>query len=138
MARSAKVLGGVATRAGQLKSRIPLIISTLDDRTLAAVKELADRMAEDAKERVPDAHPLGEGLVDAIHVETEADYSEFARGVSQTSQAVAVVAGDSEHFYGHMVENGTVHTSPRPFLVPAFEAERENLYAIARVYLANL
>lgn len=38
------------------------------------------------------------------------------------SVAVGRRAGDG--FYAHMVENGTVHSEPRPFLTPAAEAQR--------------
>lgn len=98
-----------------LKSRIPLIIGETDDRLLEAVTELGERIADGARGRVPVATGA---LRDAIHVRV--------RG-----QDVAVVAGDSTAYYGHMVENGTVKMPPHPFLVPAYEAERANLAEIA-------
>jgi len=133
--------GGAATTAAKLTSRIPLIIAELDDTMLEGVLEVAHRIAEGAKQRVPDAPPMNEGLVEAIHVETGADLvksSEIGFGSdAQTytaeelaGNAVAVVAGDSEHFYGHFLENGTSRTPPRPFLIPAFEAERDSLEEI--------
>lgn len=131
--------GGAATTAAKLTSRIPLIIADLDETMLEGVLEVAERIAEGARQRVPDAPPMNEGLVEAIHVETGADLvkaSEVGFGADvQTAEdlagnAVAVVAGDSEHFYGHFLENGTSRTPPRPFLIPAFEAERDSLEEI--------
>lgn len=98
-----------------LKSRIPLIIGELDDRLLEAVTELAERIVAGAKDRVP----VDTGaLRDAIHVRVK-------------GHDVAVVAGDDEAWYGHIVENGSVKMPPHPFLVPAYEAERPNLAEIA-------
>lgn len=97
--------------AGKLTSRIPLIIEQLDDKLLEGVMEVAERTAEGARERVP---VESGALRDAIHVEAEDDW-------------VAVVAGNTEAFYGHIVENGSIRTPARPFLLPAFEVEREQL-----------
>lgn len=98
-----------------LQSRIPQIIGELDDRLLEAVTELGERIADGAKDRVPVETGA---LRDAIHVRVK-------------GQDVAVVAGDSTAYYGHMVENGTVKVPPHPFLIPAYEAERANLAEIA-------
>lgn len=138
MAASVKTYGGAATTAAKLTSRIPLIIASLDDTMLEGILEVADRIAEGARQRVADAPPYGEGLIEAIHVETGADLvksSEIGFGAVQEAEdlagnAVAVVAGDSEHFYGHFLENGTSRTPPRPFLIPAYEAERDSLEAV--------
>jgi HK97 gp10 family phage protein len=94
-----------------LISRIPQIIASLPPSVAEALEESANAIAEGAKGRVP----VDSGaLRDAIHVE------EIDNGYS-------VVAGDDSAFYGHIVENGSVRVPPRPFLMPAFEAERENL-----------
>jgi HK97 gp10 family phage protein len=94
-----------------LISRIPAIVADLPSTVKDALEESADAIAEGAKSRVP--VDTGD-LRDAIHVE------EIENGFS-------VVAGDDDVFYGHIVENGGVNTPPRPFLIPAFEAERDNL-----------
>lgn len=107
-----------------LNSRIPLIIADLDDTVLDGVIESAERIVLGAKERVP--VDSGE-LRDAIHVEADRD-----------AKSVSVVAGDGDTFYGHIVENGSVKTGPRPFLVPAYEAERENLEDIVGEKLEEL
>jgi HK97 gp10 family phage protein len=94
-----------------LVSRIPQIIVQLEPSVKEALLESAEAIASGAKDRVP----VDSGsLRDAIHVE------EITGGFS-------IVAGDDDTFYGHIVENGSVRVPPRPFLIPAFEAERENL-----------
>lgn len=144
-----KTFGGAATVAAKLTSRIPLIVAELDETTLEGVMEIAERIVEGAKQRVPDAPPLTEGLVGAIHIETgsdlvkstEAGFSHSALTVTAedlAEGAVAVVAGDHDHFYGHIIENGGVHTPPRPFLVPAFEQERPNLEEVVGEKLREL
>lgn len=105
-----------------LKSRIPLIMENLDDTLLETVTELAERIATGAKDRVPVETGA---LRDAIHVVVEDD-------------SVAVVAGDSDAFYGHMVENGTVKAPAHPFLVPAFEAELPSVEVIVGEKLRGL
>lgn len=94
-----------------LKSRIPAILAELPVEVDDAIHEGADAIAEVAQERVP----VDEGtLRDAIHVEKiEGGYS--------------VVAGNTEAFYGHIIEHGGVHTPARPFLIPAYESTREAL-----------
>lgn len=79
--------------------------------------QAAQAIAAGAKSRAP----VDSGdLRDSIHVE------HVDEGV------YAVVAGDSDVFYGHMVENGTVRTPAHPFLVPAAEAEKDNLDELVR------
>ena len=51
---------------------------------------------------------------------------------------VSVIAGDSDVFYGHLVEFGTTHTPARPFLIPAAEANREEVVASVRAALKGL
>lgn len=148
-ANQVKTFGGAATVAAKLTSRIPLIVADLDEKTLTGVLALAQRIAEGAQERVADAPPLGEGLVEAIHVETgtdlvkstEAGYSHSVLTVTAeelSAGAVAVVAGDHDNFQGHILENGGVNHAPQPFLVPAFEAERPNLEEVVGEELRDL
>lgn len=95
-----------------LRSRLPAIIAVLPVGVDGATREAAEVVVERAKARVS----VNEGdLRDAIHIERE--------GVAE----YAVVAGDeNEVFYGHMVEHGTSHSAPRPFLVPSLD-ETEDL-----------
>lgn len=85
-------------------------------RVDVAVHEGAELVRDRAKERAPDATPLGEGLVAAIHVNDSA-----------APRTYSVVAGDNDAFYGHMVEFGTSHTAPRPFLIPALEESKPEI-----------
>lgn len=106
-----------------LKSRLPEIVAELRPRVSAAVKEASEHVADEAKMRVP--VDTGD-LRDAIHVE---------RGGPAT---YSVLAGDSDAFYGHMVEFGTSRTAPRPFMVPAAEASRAVAEAMVTAVLRGL
>lgn len=94
------------------RSRIPEMTARLVPAVEEALILSAEAIAEAAKERVPVGAP-DVHLKDAIHT---AEPVEIAGGIE-----VAVVAGNSKVFYGHMVEHGTTHSAPRPFLVPALE-----------------
>lgn len=104
-------------------SRLPLIISRLDEQIDEAARLTANAIASDAKSRVPVA---GGSLRDSIHVDKEGEGSYY------------VVAGDSDVFYGHLVENGTTKMPPRPFLVPAAEAEKQHIDENGRRALSDL
>lgn len=109
-----------------LKSRIPMIAAGLPVLVDRAVEEAADKIVESAKVRVPDRAPVGEGLIAAIHTER--------RGVGER----AVVAGDGDHWYGHLVEYGTTHSAPKPFLVPAAEETRPVFVSLVQAALEAL
>lgn len=95
-----------------VKSRFPQIAAELKPRIDLAVRKTAGRVAREAKYRVP----VRTGkLREAIHVER--------RGPAKYE----VKAGDDDVWYGHLVEHGTSHSSPHPFLVPAAEMHRESL-----------
>lgn len=109
-----------------LKSRLPQIAAELRPRVSAAVKAGAELVAADASDRAPDAPPYGQGLVQAIHAE-RAGPAEYA-----------VVAGDDDVFYGHLVEFGTVHSAAQPFLIPAMEAREDEAVDLVRAALRSL
>lgn len=93
------------------RNKLPLIIGELHSKTDDALREAVDAVVDEAKGRVP----VDSGkLRDAIHVE-------------ETEDGYSIVAGDNEAFYGHLVEFGTTHSAAHPFLLPAFEAERESI-----------
>lgn len=96
------------------KSRLPRIAAKLDDYVDAGVRDVADDIARDARGRVPVASG---DLRDAIHVED----------VEGVAGQYRVLAGDDDVFYGHLVEFGTSHTAPRPFLLPAAEGRRASI-----------
>lgn len=89
----------------------------------AVAREGAAMVESGAKERV--SVRTGK-LRDAIHIERKA------------AGEYDVVAGDSEAFYGHIVEHGSVHTPPRPFLVPAGEEAKREIRARAATRLKAL
>jgi HK97 gp10 family phage protein len=109
-----------------LKSRIPQIIAGMDPGVNAAIKAGAEVISERAKTLAPDAPPQGEGLVEAIHVEDAGDGGQY------------VVAGDSEHFYGHFLEFGTVKAPAQPFLIPAAEASVTEIEGLVNAALRTL
>lgn len=110
----------------KLKSRIPQIIAELTPRVDLAARAGAELIERDAKIRAPDRPPIGEGLVEAIHVQRDRVGSYY------------VVAGDDEHWYGHLQEFGTTHHAPQPFLIPAFEQERDAVVGLVAATLRDL
>lgn len=106
-----------------LRSRLTAIAAALDEQVDPAMHEIAQQVEADAQSRVP--VDTGD-LRDAIHI------------VKVDEGAYAVVAGDDDAFYGHMVENGTTHSPPRPFLIPAAEAVRDKVDDAVRRALRDL
>lgn len=111
--------------AATLQSRLPAIIAELRPKVSKAVKVGAELIAEEARTRVP-VGPPDKHLKDHIHVEREGPAAYY------------VVAGDDDVFYGHMVEHGTAHSGPHPFLVPSVEASRDEVVAAVTVALRGL
>lgn len=105
-----------------LWSRLPAITAEMHAKVIAAVAEGAEQVADDARERVPVASGR---LRDAIHVDHQDD-------------GVHVIAGDTDAWYGHLVEYGTARTPARPFLVPALEATRTEIVAGVKTVLGRL
>ncbi len=95
-----------------LTSNLPEIIAKLEAAVLAAEQAGADLVAKRAADTV--AYDLREPhhVRDAIHTK-------------RTEDGVLVVAGDRDAFWAHMIEHGTSHSPPQPFLVPALEENRE-------------
>lgn len=107
-----------------LKSRLPQIAARLDNVIDRGLKDVADDIVADAKDRVP----VDSGdLRDSIHAEP-----------AEGGDGYTVLAGDADVFYGHLVEFGTTHTGARPFLVPAGEAQRANIKTRAAAHLRDL
>lgn len=91
-----------------------------------AAGKAADMVAERAKQRAPDAPPIGVGIVSAIHVE------HVEHGVWR------VVGGDEDHWWGHFLEYGTQKMSPRPYMGPAAEETRGEYTMLAGAALKAL
>jgi HK97 gp10 family phage protein len=105
-----------------LKSRLPEIVAELPARLDGVAKAGAELVCASAKERAPyDAHksPGDPHLRDALHVE------------KVKVGTYAVVAGDSDVFWGHLVENGTTHSAAEPFLIPALEEDKPEVVSLA-------
>jgi HK97 gp10 family phage protein len=105
------------------RSRLPKVTAELA-ATMDGIADAGARyVAERAKRRVP---VLTGRLRDAIHVERQG-FAEYA-----------VLAGDRQVFYGHIVEHGGVHQPAQPFLVPALEESRADIVEAAAVALRKL
>jgi HK97 gp10 family phage protein len=105
------------------RSRLDTIAAELAIRMDTAARAGAELVEQRAKGRVPVASGK---LRDAIHVERE--------GVGE----YAVVAGNDDVFYGHIVEHGGAHSAARPFMVPAAEDSRGEINSIGRRALRGL
>lgn len=105
------------------KSRLPMIAAELEAKLTAAVQAGAEVVEQAAKDRVP----VNTGrLRDAIHVEHT--------GPGEAT----VVAGDTEAFYGHIVEHGGRYMPAHPFLIPAAEESRAEVVAAVTAALKSL
>jgi HK97 gp10 family phage protein len=107
-------------------SRIPQVTAALPVRLDAALEAGARLVEGRAKGLAPDAPPIGEGLVDAIH-SRDTGLLEWA-----------VVGGDRDAFYGHFLELGTVKMAHRPFLLPAFEGSVVEITQLASAAVRGL
>lgn len=108
-----------------LKSRLPEITVEMRVRVSTAVKESAERIALDASGRAP---VRTGALADSIQTRRTggAEYEVF-----------------SDLFYSRFVENGVESSAigpqpPRPFLLPAAEAERPYIDARVTAVLRGL
>jgi HK97 gp10 family phage protein len=112
-----------------LKSRLPAIASELKIAVDAAIVKGAHAVAADAERRLEPHCRTGE-LEQQVHVD------------EAQREGVYVVAGDPKDpsfaFWGHMLEHGTSHSPPYPFLVPALEENRTAIEQLVRVSLRGL
>jgi HK97 gp10 family phage protein len=110
-----------------LKSRLDGIAAELQPKVGAAVKAGAEIVSEAAVANlVSGGHVLNDELGPAIHVER--------KGAAEYS----VEGGDETAFYGHMVEHGTSHSPPYPFLVPALEEHEDEVLFLVQGALEGL
>lgn len=106
-----------------VKSRLSEIAASLPKRVDRAVKEAAEEVANQARLRAP----IQTGSLKAsINVQREGP------------GRYTVVAGDGDVFYGHLVEFGTSHSAPQPFLIPALEVSRPRIDSLISESLRDL
>lgn len=112
-----------------LRSRLPQIAVEIQVVVEQALEFGAETVAEDARERVR-PHRLTGRLEEAIHIDTQ-------------REGVYVVAGGKAEegddvFWGHLLEHGTSHSAPHPFLVPALDDNRGDVVARVQASLRRL
>lgn len=105
-----------------LKSRLPQIEREIAADVPRAIGLGVERIVQDAKSRVP---VLSGALRDSIHLD-------------KTTSGWAVIAGNSKVYYGHMIEHGTTYSPPRPFLIPALEAQKQEIESLVKAALRRL
>lgn len=103
-------------------SRLPKIARQLPRIRNEIEEEGADIVKRSAQARV---NVRTGRLQRAIHTKAE-------------PEGVYVVAGDTQAFYGHFLEFGTTHHRAYPFLIPALEASKPVIEAIASKRLGDL
>jgi HK97 gp10 family phage protein len=96
-----------------LRSRLPQIVLEIELRTERAIEAGAEHVKNAAKDRVR-PHRVSGQLEEAIHVQEEPEGFYVVAG-----------GGDEHVFWGHLLENGTTHSAPYPFLTPALEESRD-------------
>lgn len=107
-------------------NRFPQIIAGLTPKVDAALGVGAQVIAVDAAQRVPVGDPK-------VHLKDRIRAERLGRC------EWAVIAGDeNDVFYGHMVEHGTTHSAPHPFLVPAAEANGTRVLGLVTGALRRL
>ncbi|TYC93044.1 HK97-gp10 family putative phage morphogenesis protein [Novosphingobium sp. BW1] len=97
-----------------------------------AITEGAEVIAEEARILVP---ARTGNLRDSIDVSTQAlNYASGRLGRGSYEVFVGARQGKGQPhdgFYGHMVEFGTVHSPPQPFIRPAFDQKAEEATEVA-------
>lgn len=115
-------------RVVTLQSRLPLVAAELRPRVAKAVKEGAEVIAEDAQGRV-NIGPPPVHIFDSIKVVRR----------EAAGYAVEVTAADPEGFpYPYVVEFGGEDRPAHPFLIPALEANQDNVVFLVTGALRGL
>ena len=97
----------------KLTSRLPQISAELQARVSAGMAPGVEAIAIAAKAQAPDRPPIGQGLVETIEArpEDDGDWGVYAA------------------WYSRFLENGTSRAAPKPFLIPAAEAGKDEVAA---------
>jgi HK97 gp10 family phage protein len=109
-----------------LESRIPEIVAELPAKLDAVAEAGAELISATAQEKVQVSPGDGPHLRDRIHTE------------KVKTGTHAVIAGDGETWYGMLLEHGTSHSAPHPFLVPALEEDKPEVVALAEAAVRTL
>lgn len=99
-----------------LESRLPAISAGLRPAVSRAVKETAEQVAKDARNRVAMGPP-------PVHIK---DHIEVIRKEAAGYYVAATARDEKGRPYARWHEFGTKHTPAFPFLVPALEQNRDN------------
>lgn len=101
-----------------------------------AIRALAPVIA-DAKTRVP----VDEGdLKDSLKITTKLSKRQQrknAKSVAEGKSSVQLYAGPSALPHAHLVEFGTEHMAPQPYLRPAWDANKDEVLELVRTELAD-
>jgi HK97 gp10 family phage protein len=92
-------------------SRIPKITREMEPAVAKGIQLAAEMIAAEASSRAPRGGGIHH-IADDIHVVRDGHLEYLVR------------AGKEDTFYGHILEHGSVHAAPHPFLVPALMARR--------------
>lgn len=116
-------------KATKSYSRLGEIAADLPVRVDAAIVRGAHLVAADAERRLAPHRYSGE-LEQQVHVD------------DRQRTGVYVIAGDPKDpsfaFWGHMLEHGTSHSPPYPFLVPALEQNVTAIEGLVRFAMRGL
>lgn len=103
-----------------IDSRIPRIVRNLPDEVDDALRRGAEAIESGAKSRAP------------------VDSGDLRDSIKADRLGVGEYEVASDAFYAHMVEFGTTKAGAQPFLLPAAEAERDNIVKAVTTELNNL
>ncbi|HKJ75397.1 MAG TPA: HK97-gp10 family putative phage morphogenesis protein [Alphaproteobacteria bacterium] len=90
-----------------------------------ALKKAAEPVAKDARSRAPRG-PTG-NLIESIEVKTTLKRSQLVGRAKKGDVNVYVGTAWPQGAHGHLIEFGTYKTSPRPFLRPAWDANKRKV-----------
>lgn len=90
-----------------------------------ALREAAEPIAEDARSKVAADSYHGGELLESIAVSTRLNRRQARQQRRQSQDFATVYVGPGERGpHGHLLEFGTAHSAPEPFMRPAFEANK--------------
>lgn len=133
-----------------LKSRLPMIAHELPLAVDDAVQKAAEGMAREAASNAPDAPPQWQGLPESIEARrgtfkygARSGFAPIASGLGFRTPSSKRVVTESAYgiyaaWYWYFLEFGTVKSPPRPYMMPAVESGRAELYGLVATELRRL